>query len=151
MSTVAEHVEVRAPVNAVFDTWSRFESFPMFMAGVDAVERVDAERTRWVVSIAGVRRAFEAALVDQVPNERLAWQTTDGDVSHHGTVRFEQTSPEATTIEVNLEWEPVGFLERTARSLGLDRRKVRADLRRFKELVETEPRRAAAIAGAALW
>lgn len=149
MSTVAEQVEVQAPVSAVFDCWSSFESFPMFMDGVDAVQRIDADRTRWVTSIAGVRRSFDAAVVDRVPNEYLAWETIDGDISHHGTVRFEQVSEETTKIEVRLEWEPFGVLENAGHSLGLDRRRVRGDLRRFKDLVETEPRRAAAIARAA--
>jgi len=148
MSTVVEQVEVQAPIGTVFDCWSRFESFPMFLAGVDAVERIDAARTRWVVAVGGVRREFEAALVGRIPNEYLAWETTEGEVQHHGTVRFERVSEDTTRIEVRLEWEPFGVLEHVGSALGLDRRQVRSDLRRFQELVETEPRRAAAIAGA---
>ena len=149
MGTVAEQVEVHAPVGAVFDCWSSFESFPTFMAGVDSVERIDADRTRWVASVAGVRRAFEAAVVDRVPNEYLEWETVGGDVQHHGTVRFEQVSPDVTKVEVSLVWEPFGVLEHTGRSLGLDRLRVRSDLHRFRDLLETEPLRAAAIAGTA--
>jgi len=40
-------------------------------------------------------------------------------------------------------------LEHTGRSLGLDRLRVRSDLHRFRDLLETEPLRAAAIAGTA--
>jgi uncharacterized membrane protein len=149
MSTVAEKIEVRAPIGTVFDCWCCFESFPMFMDGVDAVTWIDSDRTRWVVSIVGVRRSFEATLIGRIPNGYLEWETTDGEVQHHGTVRFEAVSDEATMVEVRLEWEPFGVLEHTGRRLGLDRRRVRGDLRRFQELVETEPRRAAAIAGAA--
>lgn len=151
MGTVTEHVEVRAPVGAVFDCWSSSESFPTFMTGVDSVERIDAERTRWVVSVAGVRRAFEAAVIGRVPSERLVWETTAGDISHHGTVRFEQVSQDTTKVEVSLTWEPSSVLERVGRALGLGRRRVRTDLRQFKDLMETEPRRAAAIGGAARW
>lgn len=147
MSVVAEQVEVRAPVDTIFACWSRVESFPTFMAGVDAVQRIDSGRTRWVTSIAGVRRAFEAVLTSRIEDQYVAWETAGGDVSHHGAVRFEPVSDGATRVDVHLVWEPLGVLERAACSLGLDRRQVRADLRRFKELVETEPLRAAAIGG----
>lgn len=152
MSTVVDQVEVQAPIGTVFDCWSRFESFPTFMGGVDAVERIDADRTRWVVAVGGVRRTFEAVLTGRTPNALLAWETVEGQVEHHGEVRFEPVADgtgsfDATRIRVRLEWEPSGVLEDVGSALGLDRRQVRADLRRFKELVETEPRRAAAIAG----
>ncbi|NUR59462.1 MAG: SRPBCC family protein [Catenulispora sp.] len=149
-NTLTERVQVRAPVNTVFDCWSRFESFPTFMAGVDSVERIDAARTRWMTSIGGVRRGFDAALVGRIRNEYLEWETTDGEVSHHGTVRFERIADDATTVVVRLEWQPFGVLEHAGHALGLDRRQLRSDLHRFKELIEAEPRRAAAIAGAAL-
>lgn len=149
MNTVAEQILVQAPLDTVFECWSRFESFPTFLAGVDSVERVDSARTHWVVAIGGVRRAFDATLVACVPNEYLEWETTGGDVQHHGTVRFGPAPHGATKIEVRLEWEPFGVLEHAGSALGLDRRQVRADLRRFQELVEHEPRRAAAIAAAA--
>jgi uncharacterized membrane protein len=145
MSTVAEQVDVRAPVETVFDCWSCFEAFPTFLAGVDAVERIDPGRTHWVVSIGGVRRAFDAALVGWIPNEYLEWETTDGEVGHQGTVRFERLAADATRVAVRVEWEPFGVLEHACHSLGLDRRQLRSDLHRFKELVETEPLRAAAI------
>src|SRR2546423_11391408 len=95
MSTVAEQVDVRAPVETVFDCWSCFEAFPTFLAGVDAVERIDPGRTHWVVSIGGVRRAFDAALVGWIPNEYLQWETSDGEVGHQGTVRFERLAADA--------------------------------------------------------
>jgi uncharacterized membrane protein len=98
-----------------------------------------------VVSIGGVRRAFDAALVGWIPNEYLEWETTGGDVSHQGTVRFERLAADATRVVVRLEWEPFGVLEHACQALGLDRRQVRSDLQRFKELVETEPLRAEAI------
>jgi uncharacterized membrane protein len=152
MSTVVEQVEVQAAIGTVFDCWSRFESFPTFMGGVDAVERIDADRTRWVVAVGGVRRAFETVLTGRIPNALLSWETVEGEVQHQGEIRFEPVADGAgasdtTHIEVRLEWEPFGVLEHTGRALGLDRRQIRADLHRFKELVETEPRRAAAIAG----
>ena len=145
MGTVEEQVEVRAPIGMVFACWSCPECFPMFMAGVDSVERIDSARTRWVVSVGGIRRRFEAALAVRIPEEHLEWQTTDGTVRHHGTVRFQQVSDSTTRVGVHLEWEPFGVVEHLSRALGLDRRQVRADLLCFKDLVEAEPRRAAAM------
>lgn len=37
MSQIIEEIEVDVPVDVAYDQWTQFESFPMFMEGVDRV------------------------------------------------------------------------------------------------------------------
>lgn len=88
MATVTESVEVSAPISMVYNAWTRFESFPEFMVAVQSVEQIDDVTNHWVAAIGGVEREFDTRITEQVPDEVIAWASTDGK-SHTGRVRFE--------------------------------------------------------------
>lgn len=136
MAEVAASVDVRVPVRTAYHQWTQFASFPIFMAGVVAVEEVGERGTHWVTEIGGAHREFDAEVVEQLPDERIAWQSTDGDLQHSGVVTFESISSEETRVTVDLAWEPEGVLEKVGSRLGIDQMEVRADLERFKEFIE---------------
>jgi len=46
MSEIIEKVEVDVPVRTAYDQWTQFESFPMFMEGVERVEQLDDTTVR---------------------------------------------------------------------------------------------------------
>lgn len=136
MQTVEETIEVSVPVRTVYEQWLQFEDYPQFMSGVESVTRVSDRITHWVTNVGGAERAFDAETVEDHPDERIAWRSTDG-VSHAGTVTFAQVDPETTRIWVRLEWSPQNLAEKTGAALGFDNMQVRADLLRFKEFLET--------------
>jgi uncharacterized membrane protein len=41
MSTFSKTIHVEAPLRAVYNQWTQFETFPLFMDGVERVVRVD--------------------------------------------------------------------------------------------------------------
>jgi polyketide cyclase/dehydrase/lipid transport protein len=138
MATRAEHsIQVDVPVRTAYDQWTQFEDFPYFMGGVAEVRQLDDRRLRWVAQIAGVRREWEAAVLEQVPDTRIAWAATSG-ATNAGAVRFEPAGPGSTVVHLTLEYEPEGLVEQVGDKLGLVERQVRADLERFKALVEDE-------------
>jgi uncharacterized membrane protein len=55
-----------------------FESFPEFMDGVEEVRQVTDTTVHWRTKIAGVAREFDAEIIDQQPDRRIAWHTTEG-------------------------------------------------------------------------
>lgn len=136
MTDVAASVEVRVPVRTAYHQWTQFESFPIFMAGVVAVQQLGERATHWVTEIGGAHREFDAEVVEQHPDERIAWQSTDGDLRHSGVVTFESLSEDETRVTVDLAWEPRGALEKLGSVLGVDQMEVKADLERFKEFIE---------------
>lgn len=48
--------------------WTHSEEFPEFTHTVRSVRRVGHERARWVISVGGVEREFDAPLTDQIPD-----------------------------------------------------------------------------------
>ncbi|MGY1692460.1 SRPBCC family protein [Geodermatophilus sp. SYSU D01105] len=138
MATRAEHsLQVDVPVRTAYDQWTQFEDFPHFMGGVTEVRQLDDRRLHWVAQIAGVRREWEATILEQVPDTTIAWAATSG-ATNAGAVRFEPAGPDSTVVHLTLEYEPEGLVEHVGDALGLVERQVRADLERFKALVEDE-------------
>ena len=136
MSDVTAYVDVEVPLRTAYNQWTQFESFPEFMSGVVAVRQLDDRHTRWVTEIAGSRREFDAEIVEQLPDERIAWRSTDGDVRHSGVVAFVPIDDTHTRVSVDLVWEPKGVLEKAGEVVGMDRLQVKADLERFRQFIE---------------
>ncbi|MGK5171664.1 SRPBCC family protein [Geodermatophilus sp. CPCC 205761] len=138
MTTKVERaIQVDVPLRTAYGQWTQFEDFPHFMGGVREVRQLDDRRLHWVAEIAGVRREWEAAILEQVPDTRIAWAATSG-ATNAGAVRFEAAGPNSTVVHLTLEYEPEGVVERVGDALGIVERQVRSDLERFKALVEDE-------------
>jgi uncharacterized membrane protein len=141
--TFDKTVEVAAPVEQVFELWSRYENFPRFMSHVREVRRLADDRSQWVVSgPAGVPVTWETVETTRVPNEVLAWRTEPrgGDaVTHAGTVRFGRTPNGGTRLHVRMSYTPIGGVlgHGIAALFGSDpKRAMDEDLVRFKSLLE---------------
>ena len=70
MSQVMETIEVDVPVTVAYNQWTQFEEFPEFMDGVEEVRQLDETHLHWVASIAGVRREWDAEIVEQANSRR---------------------------------------------------------------------------------
>jgi uncharacterized membrane protein len=135
MARIEESIEVNVPVSTAYNQWTQFEEFPRFMDGVEDVKQTDDTHLRWVVSNQGRRYEFDTEISEQLPDERVAWKTTDGK-SHAGVVTFHRLDDSSCKIMVQMDWEPEGMLETLGSALGSDDRRVRTDLERFKEMIE---------------
>jgi uncharacterized membrane protein len=135
-TTLTASIEVDVPVRVAYDQWTQFESFPEFLSSVDRVSQVNATMTHWVVSIRGVKREFDAEIVDQVPDRHVAWRSVDEELLHRGSVSFTALEADRTRIDLEIEWEPEGFVEQAGAALQLDDLQVKSDLKRFKEFIE---------------
>lgn len=135
-NTVTADTEVDVPVRTAYDQWTQFESFPEFMGGVESVRQLDDTSTHWIVSIAGVKREFDADISDQVPDDHVAWRSTTAEVAHRGRVDFRPVSADRTRVSLTIEWQPEGFVEKAGAALQLDDAQVKRDLHRFKDFIE---------------
>lgn len=136
MPTVEQSIDVNVPVSTAYDQWTQFESFPEFMGGVEQVDQLSDDLTHWRTSIGGVEREFDAAITEQVPEERVAWRSVDGK-THGGVVTFHRLSPETTRVMVQIDWETESLAEKAGAAVGIDDLQVKRDLGRFKEFIET--------------
>ena len=135
MATVQRSIEVDVPVSTAYNQWTQFETFPEFMKGVEAVEQIDETSLQFRTDIAGVRREYLAQITEQTPDRKIAWVSTDKP-RNAGTVTFESLGAERARVNVELEWDPEGLVEKAGSAVGADSRQVTADLGRFKEFIE---------------
>ncbi|WP_181797947.1 SRPBCC family protein, partial [Streptomyces sp. WELS2] len=136
MSTVKETVEVGVPVHTAYNQWTQFESFPEFMEGVEEITQLDDRHNHWTTKIGGVRREFDTEIVDQLPDERITWRTVGGDTNQKGSVRFERVDDTHTRVELVMDVETSGPVEKVGDLIGTVDRRVKGDMKRFKEYIE---------------
>ena len=136
MASVTESIDVEVPVSAVYNQWTQFESFPQFMGGVEQIRQTDDTHTHWTTSVNGVTREFDTEITEQHPDERVAWKSTDG-TTHAGVVTFHRLEQSRTRVTVQLDWQPEGLVEKAGAAVGVDDHRVKADLKRFKEFIES--------------
>ncbi|MDX3234639.1 SRPBCC family protein [Streptomyces sp. ME03-5709C] len=136
MGTISESVDVNVPLHTAYNQWTQFEEFPNFMEGVEQVTQVDDRHNHWVTNVAGARREFDTEIVDQLPDERVAWRTVTGDVKQRGVVTFQELDASRTRVNLAMEVQTSGLAEKAAEALGVVDRRARGDLRRFKHFIE---------------
>ena len=133
--TIDESIEVGVPVSTAYNQWTQFEDFPLFMEGVDHVQQLDDTRLHWVASVAGKTNEWDAKILEQHPDRQISWISEDGKKTR-GTVTFEPRGDGRTLIRLSMSYQAEGPVETLGSAAGLDARRVRADLERFKELIE---------------
>ena len=135
METIKKSIEVERPLSTVYNQWTQFEEFPRFMEGVKKVTQLDDQRLHWEAEIGGKNKEWDARITDQIPDHLIAWQS-EGGAYTSGSVEFAAVSPTRTRIDLQLVYEPEGFVESTGDAVGLVSGKVESDLRRFKDFIE---------------
>jgi uncharacterized membrane protein len=139
MASVVESIDVQAPVSTVYNQWTQFEEFPRFMEGVKSVTQTDDTHLHWVAEIAGKEEEWDAEVTEQRPDERIAWNATSG-AENAGVVTFHRIDDETTRVTLQLDVEPEGVVENVGTALGFLERRVKGDLERFKEFLESRGR-----------
>jgi uncharacterized membrane protein len=136
MASVVESIDVEVPVSTAYNQWTQFEAFPRFMEGVESVSQVDDTHLHWVAEIAGKRKEWDAEITEQHPDERVAWRATSG-AENAGVVTFHRLSDSTTRVTLQLDVEPDDPIESVGTALGFLQRRVKGDLERFKEFIES--------------
>lgn len=138
MSTkVEKRILVGVPVSTAYNQWIKFEDFPHFMGGVESVKQLSDDRLEWVAHIAGVRRHWEAKIVEQVPDRKIAWRSTEGS-TNAGSVEFQDAGGGRTSLVLTLEYQPQGVVEKAGDLLHVVTRQAESDLKKFKKFIEHE-------------
>jgi uncharacterized protein YndB with AHSA1/START domain len=138
MSTKVEKtVVVDVPVTTAYNQWTQFEDFPQFMGGVKSVRQLGDDRLEWVAEIGGVRRQWEARILEQVPDRKVSWAATEG-ATNAGSVMFHEAGAGRTEVHLVLEYEPEGLVEKIGDKLNVVENQAERDLERFKKFIESE-------------
>jgi uncharacterized membrane protein len=134
-TVIEQPIDVAVPVRVAYDQWTQFEEFPTFMEGVEEVRQIDDTHLHWSASVAGRRREWDARIIEQIPDSRIAWESVAG-TPNGGVVAFHPIAENRTKIVVAMDHQPEGISDVVGTVLGLPQRRVRRDLERFRDLVE---------------
>jgi uncharacterized membrane protein len=126
MNAARHLVVVKAPVDRVYEQWSRLEDLPKFVTPLRKVQRIDDTHFSytWHPDASNQKGVFHIIL--QVPGRRIAWRSmSNGFMS--GVVSFEPYSQEETevTLKIRSIFDPPSLSQRVEEYLG-----------NFKRLVE---------------
>jgi uncharacterized membrane protein len=126
MNAARHFVIVKAPVDRVYEQWSRLEDLPKFITPLREVHKIDGTHFsyRWHPDGSDKKGVFHIVL--QIPGRRIAWRTmSNGFMS--GVVSFEPRSQEETevTLKIRSIFDPPSLSQRLEEYLG-----------NFKQLVE---------------
>lgn len=136
VTNIVELIDVGLPLRRVYDHWTEFEEFSGFMKGVVEASRSEDDDTasNWTLKVGPSKRSWQATVLEQVPDERIVWETS-GETRTHGAVSFHELTPDLTRIIVVVEYSPGGFLEKTANLWRAQGRRLRLDLKHFQRYV----------------
>jgi uncharacterized membrane protein len=146
MSTIEQSIDLEVPVETAYNQWTQFEEFPHFMDGVEQVRQIDDTHLHWVAEFGGTRHEWDAVITEQLPDERVAWRNTDGK-DNAGVVTFHRLDDERSRVMVQMDFVPEGIKEKLGDVLGAPDRRVKGDLERFKEMIESRARETGAWRG----
>jgi uncharacterized membrane protein len=135
MANVQKSITVDVPVKSAYNQWTQFESFPQFMDGVKEVRQQGDTQLHWKAQIAGKTEEWDAEIVEQIPDRKIAWRSTSG-APNAGVVTFHPVSDTATEVRLQLEAQPRSVTEKVGDAVGALDRQVKTDLEKFKRYIE---------------
>jgi uncharacterized membrane protein len=139
--SVQKAININAPRQELYNFWSNLENLQHFMAHVHEVRQTGPNRSQWkVAGPAGSEIEFEAITTEQIPDELIAWETTENEtVRSTGRVRFDPNPDGSTRITVQMQYTPpAGALgHAVAKIFGTDpKQAMDEDMVRLKSLFE---------------
>lgn len=137
-------IEVSRSPEALYRFWRSFSNLPRVMPHLVSVQEIDARRSHWIATgRAGTKVEWDSEIIDDIPNERIAWRSSDGTALFNaGSVQFVRAPAGGTLVIVELLYESLPGTLSTALTqlLGMDPPgTVRANLDKFREMMEISP------------
>lgn len=142
---IEERLRINRSPSELYAIWRNFTRLPEFTDDLESVTTTGDGRSHWVAKMPGGKRVeWDAELVNDLPNELIAWKTVGHpDVAHAGSVHFDRAADaRATDMRFIIDYEPPagrlgGLVAAFTRLFGQSpESKIRADLERFKDRVE---------------
>lgn len=148
-----ENGEVRAhtqqTINAsrefLYKLWRDVTNAPKFQEYVVSVVPKSETRSTWTFGNPedpnGARLTYDSEIIEDVPNQRIAWRSVDAKFEENGEVTFQEAPGGRGTVVILRENQVVPGGRLTLAAAALSKRTPRQivieDLRHFKELAES--------------
>lgn len=137
MAHVHDSIEIAADPQTVFTYWTRFEIYPEFLTGIEAVRHRGNGQLHWHGFINGRLLEWETEVTECVPDARLAWSGPQH--VNDMIVDIHSTEFGTTRLTVEAELEPVEATSDAVAYLEAATRRLHLDLERFREWLRLGP------------
>jgi hypothetical protein len=128
-SSLLEGVEVGLPLRTTYDAWTQFADFPSFNR-VETIGPATDQTTNWSSKLRRSHQPLDTTIIEQVPDSRIVWSSTDAHGQVDGAVSFTRLGPHRTQVLLVLDW-PQGRFARTDTLWPARARRVRLNLVQF--------------------
>ncbi|WP_327137962.1 SRPBCC family protein [Streptomyces sp. NBC_01340] len=132
---IIEVLDVGVPIRVAYNYWTQYEEFSDFTKGVRSVSRNDETASDWKVKVGPSTRGWKATVQEQVPDDRIVWNSEGAKGTTHGCVSFHELTPDLTRIVLVVEYYPSGFFEKTGNLWRAQGRRLRLDFKNFQRYV----------------
>jgi uncharacterized membrane protein len=139
---VKTSITIRREPEDVYRFWRELKNLPLFMRHVESVTESDGHSSWYARGPVGTKLEWDAEIVADRPNERLAWRSLEGaTIPNFGSVEFRRAPRgQGTEVHLDLGFEPpFGALGASVARLfdEVPEVQLRNDLRRLKQILET--------------
>jgi uncharacterized membrane protein len=140
LTNIVESVDVGVSVRPTYNQWTQYSDFPKFTKKIDNADQNKNEpaKVNWKAQVFWSHRAWEATVMEQVPDERIIWRSKGQKGHVDGAVTFHEVAPNLTRILLVLEYHPQGLFERTGNLWRAQGRRARLELKHFRRHMMTE-------------
>ena len=150
MAEIEASIDVEVDVRTAYNQWTQFASFPHFMSDVQSVKQLDDRHLHWIANVGGRTLEWDAEIVTQVPDERIAWRSLAG-TPNDGEVSFQPLrsldEPPLTRVTLKMIYDPNDWIAAAGGALGLVNPRARSNLNDFKRFIEDRGRETGAWRG----
>jgi uncharacterized membrane protein len=128
--------------HALYGLWKDETAFPLWQEHVVSVTPLGGKKSHWVMGnpedADGKRIEFDSEITEDIPGEKIAWQSISGDVEQSGEVSFHPRRDGRGTVVTLQQQFKLGVLANAAAAVTKrgPKQTVIEDLRHFKEMAE---------------
>lgn len=134
MARIQQSVEISVPAHVAYNQLTQFEDYPRFMKEVESAQQVDDTHVRWTTRIGQQTRNWNSEIIEQKPDQCIAWRNLDGPVNT-GRVDVQALGENGARVTFTLEAAAAHAGTEGDHAMA---RQVQEDLQRLKQMMETQ-------------
>jgi uncharacterized membrane protein len=102
---------IASPPERLYELWRDLETVPMWQEQIEEVRMTGPKTSHWVMVSNDKRIEWDAEIMADEPNKRIAWRSIAGDSENAGEVVFEKSFSDRGTMVTVVQEFRMGALE----------------------------------------